>query len=137
MITQLRMLSGRYRVGSLLRHFSATNSGICELCESETEDLPHLLVPRCPKLQNRREALLEFSFSILSKSEEAMNIFDKLMASNEHTKVQFLLDCSVFPEVIHASQKDSKLLSLLFKVTRTWCYSMHRARLKMLNRWCS
>ena len=86
MITQLRMLSGRYRVGSLLRHFSPTNSGICELCESETEDLPHLLVPRCQRLQNRREALLEFSFYIVSKSEEAMNIFDKLMASNEHTK---------------------------------------------------
>ena len=137
MITQLRMLSGRYRVGSLLRHFSPTHSGMCELCESETEDLPHLLVPRCPKLQNRREALLEFSFSVLSKSEEAINIFNKLMASNEHTQVQFLLDCSVFSEVIHASQKDSEILSILFKVTRTWCYSMHRARLKLLNRWCS
>ena len=60
MITQLRMLSGRYRVGSLLRHFSPTNSGICELCESETEDLPHFLVPRCSKLTNRREALQEY-----------------------------------------------------------------------------
>ena len=136
MITQLRMLSGRYRVGSLLRHFSPTNSGICELCESETEDLPHFLVPRCSKLTNRREALQEYSYSVLSKSSEALFIFNKLMSSNEHNQVQFLLDCSVLPEVIHASQKDSKILSLLFKVTRTWCYSMHRARLKMLDRWC-
>ena len=137
MITQLRMLSGRYRVGALLRHFSPANSGICELCQSEIEDLPHLLVPRCQKLKNRKEALLEYSFSVLSKSAVAMNIFNDLMLSNEHMQVQFLLDCSVFPQVIHASQKDSKLLSILFKVTRTWCYSMHRTRLKMLNRWCS
>ena len=57
MITQLRMLSGRYREGTLLRHFSPTNSGICELYESEIKDLQHFLVPRCPTLTNRREAL--------------------------------------------------------------------------------
>ena len=81
---------------------------IYELCESENEDLPRLLVPRSQKLKNRKEALLEFSFSLFSKSAEAMNIFNELMSSNEHTKVQFLLDCSVFPQVIHASQKNSK-----------------------------
>ena len=80
MITQLRMLSGRYRVGSLLRHFSPTNSGICELCESEIEDLPHFLVPRCSKLTNRREALQEYSYFVLSKSSEALFIFNKLMS---------------------------------------------------------
>ena len=88
------------------------------------------------RFMSRREALQEYSYSVLSKSSEALFIFNKLMSSNEHNQVQFLLDCSVLPEVIHASQKDSKILSLLFKVTRTWCYSMHRARLKMLDRWC-
>ena len=45
MVIQLRMLSGRYRVGTLLRHFSPSHSGICELCGLEIEDLAHLLVP--------------------------------------------------------------------------------------------
>ena len=45
MIVQLRMLSGRYRVGTLLKHFSPANSGLCELCNQEVEDLPHLLLP--------------------------------------------------------------------------------------------
>ena len=44
MIVQLRMLSGRYRVGSLLRHFSAEHSGLCELCGREAEDIVHLVV---------------------------------------------------------------------------------------------
>ena len=69
MIVQLRMLSGRYRVGSLLRHFSPAISGCCELCGLELEDLEHLLVPRCPALQEPRRLLLEYMSSLLSKSE--------------------------------------------------------------------
>ena len=59
-IIQSRMLSGRYRVGSLLRHFSPSCSGICELCSAETEDLAHLLLPRCVHLQERRTVLVEY-----------------------------------------------------------------------------
>ena len=39
MVVQLRLLSGRARLGSLTRHFSPGNNGICELCELELEDL--------------------------------------------------------------------------------------------------
>ena len=60
MVVQLRMLSGRYRVGSLLKHFYPSHSGKCELCGTEIEDLPHLLVPRCPQLQERRLLLLVY-----------------------------------------------------------------------------
>ena len=44
MVVQIRMLSGRYRIGTLLRHFSSAISGVCELCNSETKDVNHLLV---------------------------------------------------------------------------------------------
>ena len=59
MVVQLRMLSGRYRVGTLLKHFSPENSGLCELCNQEVEDLPHLLLPRCPLLQERKNILMK------------------------------------------------------------------------------
>ena len=36
MVIKLRMLSGRYRVGSLLRHFIPLHSGLCELCDGKT-----------------------------------------------------------------------------------------------------
>ena len=45
MIVQLRLLSGRARLGSLVKHFAPGNSGLCELCHVEVEDLGHLLVP--------------------------------------------------------------------------------------------
>ena len=135
MIIQLRMLSGRYRVGTLLKHFSPSHSGICELCGLEMEDLTHLLVPRCPALAERGALLLEYSRSVLQKSPVCSSIFEAVLLCNEETRVQFVLDCSVLPLVITAAQHDKEVLSILFKVTRTWCYSLHRTRLKLLGRW--
>ena len=117
MIVQVRMLSGRYRVGTLLRHFSPSNTGICELCDLEVEDNAHLLVPRCTFLQERKLLLIEYSNQILQHHVEALNIFHTIFS------------------VIQAYQKNKLILPALFKVTRTWCYSMHRTRLKMLNPW--
>jgi hypothetical protein len=133
MIIQLRMLSGRYRVGSLLKHFSTGHTGICELCGSEEEDLSHILVPRCPLLHERRNLLLEYSRTVLQQSSTCSTIFEDILPTDNF--VQFILDCSVLPVVIHAAQHDKTILPLLFKISRTWCYSMHRTRLKLLGRW--
>ena len=94
---QLKMLSGRYRVGSLTRHFSADSNGLCELCGTEVEDLVHLLVPRCPLLVDRREALLDFSFSIARKSPLCLPILNTALAGSQEAWVQFVLDCSTSP----------------------------------------
>ena len=135
MIVQLRMLSGRYRVGSLVRRFSSEISGLCELCNLETEDITHLLVPRCLALQDRKAVLIDYGVSLLQQSPIALDIFNEIFFSDESTKVQFILDCSVLPQVIRASQFDKNILALLFRFTRTYCYSLHRTRLKLLNRW--
>ena len=61
----------------------------------------------------------------------ACSIFNKIQQSDDSSWVQFVLDCSVIPEVISAAQKDKSVYTLLFKATRTWCYSLHRTRLKL------
>jgi hypothetical protein len=136
MIVELRMLSGRYRVGSLLRHFSSSISGICELCGLELEDIEHILLPRCPTLQERRRLLLDYFTSVLAQSPICSSIFKCIEERGNSHWVQFVLDCSVIPDVISAAQKDDSVYPLLFKATRTWCYSLHRTRLKLLGRWC-
>ena len=131
-----RMLSGRFRCGSLLQHFSPTCSGICELCDQELEDLPHILLPRCHRLQERRHDLLQFGRNTLSQSPVALSIFERIFSSkDEYTIVQFLLDPSAVPEIIAANQNDKTVLPLMFRVTTTWCYSLNRTRLKLLGRW--
>ena len=112
--TVLRMLSGRFRSGSLLRHFSANISGICELCQTELEDLPHILTPRCPALHQRAAILMKFSNETLTISNSEMYcaarmIFNQFMLSEDDLlKVQFVLDPSVVHEVIVAEQTSTK-----------------------------
>ena len=55
---------------------------------------------------------------------------------NTQEIVQFLLDCTNHPRVICAVQDlGSGILEELFRFTRSWCYSIHKARLKLLGRW--
>ena len=50
--------------------------------------------------------------------------------------MQFIIDCSVLPMVISAYQTNGPLIhSHLYKITRTWCRSLHRDRLKSLGRY--
>ena len=50
---------------------------------------------------------------------------------------QFLLVCSAIPKVqVFTSQKErSVIFNHLFHITRTWVYTLHKARLKILGRW--
>ena len=59
MVVQLRLLSGRARLGSLVKHFSPANDGLCELCQEEEEDISHFLMTRCPMLKERANLLID------------------------------------------------------------------------------
>ena len=123
-----------------LQFYLADNNGMCELCDLELEDLHHFLLPKCPALLSRANILLAYMQEVLKQSEACLIIFgDILQQSRKDCRlwVQFVLDCSVIPQVVQVSQTDKAVLQLLFKVTRTWCYSLHRTRLKLLGRWCT
>ena len=79
MIIQLRMLSGRYRSGSLLKHFSPSISGVCELCLLEEEDISHILLPRCPLLKERGALLIEYSRNFLQNYPNCIEIFEQIL----------------------------------------------------------
>ena len=135
-VVTARMLSGRYRCGSLLRHFSPACSGLCELCGEEQEDLAHILLPRCSLLQERKEFLVQFARDRLAIFPSAITIFERRLLSPETDNfLQFLLDPSAVPEMIIATQSQPEILSSVFRVTTTWCYAMHRTRLKLLGKW--
>jgi hypothetical protein len=76
----------------------------------------------------------------LESSEPCLLILDEMLTGCEDDQelwIQFVLDCSLFPSVIAAAQKEPAVLQLLFRATRIWCYSLHRTRLKLLGRWFS
>ena len=102
---KLLMLSGRYRCGHLTWHWSKTETGHCSLSS------------RCVDVDVRN--LILFHCDTTSPS-----------------FCVFLLDCSCLPDVIMLVQKyGSDILKNIFEVTRTWTFTLHRERLKLLERW--
>ena len=136
---QARMLSGRYRCESLLRHWKKSgSSGTCFLSSScnEIEDVCHIL-QRCVALGPTRIKLVTFTYNMMdSLPIHTKALVQKYCNLSSPFLCQFLLDCSSLPDVISTSQEHGNdVLLHLFRVARTWVYSLHRERLKLRDRW--
>ena len=137
-VIQLKLLSGRYRSDSLLSNFHPSNPATCQLsCDQPNAigDVEHLLI-NCSALSSRRAVLFEYWEKISATSTTHTDIVDSIKNGPPDQLLQFLLDCSVIPKIsklvdIHGED----FLAPLFKMSRTFCYSIHRERLKILNKW--
>ena len=137
---QATFLSGRYKTERLCRHWSENKEGLCMLpsCLGKhlIEDERHILL-ECGFLATTRIRLSQFTINHIKKFPIIKDILLNFTNPENPRYCQFLIDCSSIPEVITLSQKYGQTsLNQLFKVTRTWCYSLHRERLKALGRWC-
>ena len=134
---QARFLSGRYRTEALCSHWSSNKMGLCKLsptCQTP-EDTSHIL-QKCVALDGTREKLIAFTNLYCTSHSVIADIVAKYCRMECRLFVQFLLDCSVLPEVIAAVQiHGQEILSHLFNISRQWVYSLHRDRLKLLGRW--
>ena len=132
------MVSGRYRTEYLCRHWSKNMHGFCLLspsCKSTIEDLPHILL-NCPALQPTRNRMISFTMDFCMKNPPVGQLVLQFLSPYHPLFCQFLLDCSVIPEAIAMTQLlGPETLDFLFHITRTWCYALHRERLKLLGRW--
>ena len=131
---QARMLSGRYRTGRLMRYWSDNTNGFCLLpsCHQEIDDLPHILL-HCPSLQEARDRVMHLWQDHLLAKQEILHICRTYLAASDNEKVQFLLDPSVLPEIIALTQDHGyEVLKTVFYITRTYCFSIHKSRLKLL-----
>ena len=133
---QARMLSGRYRCEKLRRHWSENRSGICELEPCQTEaiigSLEHILLD-CQGLSDCRTAVLSLWAEKLEPHMAIKSIFQKYIILEPEKAVQFIFDPSTFPEVITLIQhKYNEEINLIFYLTRTYCHSLHKTKLKLL-----
>ena len=134
-IQQARLLSGRYRTQYLVSHWSSNLSGHCSApgCENNIETVKHIIID-CVAYNSIRNGLEQLWKS--SGEEVVYNLVCDALTRGDDYLLQFILDCSVLPSVIRAVQAHSKtILEKLFYLTRTWCFSIHRARMKNLGRW--
>ena len=132
-VIQLRMLSGRYRTAMLTRHWSPSRRGTCPVpsCK-EFETLEHLLI-FCPYYEQTRERLKKLWLS--TPNPYILQIATQALTGPVSELVQLLLDASVTPTVISLTQvMGYDILKCIFHLTRTWCYAIHRERVKMQGR---
>ena len=133
-VVQARMLSGRYRTERLRRHWSSNSEGYCLLpsCHQQFDDLTHILLA-CPALQEARDRMEQLWTDHLNDIPHINTVVRDYMSQPDHYKVQLLLDPSVLPKVISLRQEHGDtVLNSIFYLTRTFCYSLHNSRLKML-----
>ena len=130
-LIQLKMLSGRYRIAALTKHWSSDKSGCCPAPECpETETLQHLLLD-CHFYNQTRLKLRRLWES--TSNPTLLMLLLEILGSSPTTQVQFILDASVNPKVILLVQNYGQdILLPLFHLTRTWCYTLHRERMKLL-----
>ena len=140
--TQSHMISGRYRTQSLCSKWSNSDkSGHCPLSKEcaalgQIEDLEHLL-NTCIALQPTREKLHKFTHKYCSDHPNIIGLVSELCNQSSPDFCQFLLDCSAIPKVqVFANQNEnSDIFNHLFHISRTWVYTLHKNRLKILGRW--
>ena len=136
---QAVMVSGRYRTEQLCSNWSSNRSGFCQtpscIDQHIPEDIDHIL-SMCCSLQETRSVLLQFTSKYCQAIPELEHITNILWNPTHPSFCQLLLDCSVLPEVISASQQLGPAVHHhLFRITRTWCYCLHKSRMKLLGRW--
>ena len=137
---QALLLSGRYRTERLCRFWSSNRKGYCLLGQcwdlKLAENIEHFLL-RCDALTDERRRLYLYSINLGNEFPLLQPVLDAYLFTNDDDiKMKFLLDCSSLPMVIRASQLfGDRIYAVLFILTRTWCRSLHRARLRKLGRW--
>ena len=136
---QAVFLTGRYRTERLCRFWSNNRAGICLLdtCKQSeiSETLEHIIV-HCPGLTETRRRLEVFTSKYIAALPLIKQITETYLgATDTKTIMQFLIDCSVLPLVISARQTYGPIIHHhLFRISRTWCRSLHRDRMKALGR---
>ena len=135
-----RMLSGRYITDYRTRHWDRSNpAGNCRLCPHSNVgsaptagDIAHQLL-FCAALAEARARAVKLWTIQLSKKPHLQPLIAAIVASHPNEILAFILDPSSVPGVIRAAQVHGKaVLQDCHHLSRVWCYSNHRRRMKLL-----
>ena len=129
------MLSGRYRTEVLASHWSSNPDGFCQgsQCDKIPETLEHILL-LCPSYDTARQQLHRLWCD--TEDSHVSDIVRYILSESSEVIIQFILDATTHPKVISLVQAYGQTkLQTIFHLTRTWCFTIHKIRLKMLGRW--
>ena len=101
---------------------------------NQLESPEHILLT-CPAYTTTRNNMFNMCMNVSNPI--SFQLVSTIFSSGSHTKImQFLLDCSPLPEVVSCAQMYGEdIYSDLFYLSRTWCFSIHKERMKRLGKW--
>ena len=129
------MLSGRYRTEWLARHWNLSRTGTCRspTCLNLPETLEHLLL-WCPAFNETRTSVIRLWLSC--SNHDIHNIVSQVLHGSPKKLLKFILDPSANPSVISLYQvHGDEIYQLVFHLTRTWCFALHKVRSQKLSIW--
>ena len=138
-LVQLRFLSSQYRCAKLTRFWTPSNTnGLCSfptcLANNQVESPEHILI-FCPAYNTTRLNMVALSLKLANPVSHNLVVIN-LLSKNTAKIMQLLLDCSSLPDVIVSAQNHGDhIFNDIFYVGRTWCFALHRERLKRLGLW--
>ena len=133
-VISARMLSGRYRTDLLSKHWVKENpDGLCRLpgCSGQEGSLHHILLS-CPALADSRAGMIRMWSSFMVCKPALLVVVKEYTIVKEELFMQFLLDPSCLPLVLASSKTDPDILKHCLFLSRTWCFSAHLARSKIM-----
>ena len=136
---QLQFLSSQYKCAQLTRHWSPANpNGLCTSPQcyefNVVESLDHILLS-CPSYNTTRQNMVNLILKLPNPVSHKIAV-THLLSKNTFKIMQMLLDCTTIPEVIRSAQiHGEKVYEDLFYIGRTWCFAIHRERMKRLQLW--
>ena len=134
---QLQFLSSQYKCAQLTRHWSPANpNGLCPQCYefNVVESLDHILL-YCLSYNTTWQNMLNLILKLPNPVSHKIAV-THLLSKNTFKIMQMLLDCTAIPEVIRSAQiHGEKVYEDLFYIGRTWCFAIHRERMKRLHLW--
>ena len=105
-------------------------------CAGVPGTLLHIATGQCVGLSGAREKALNFCTSVVCENGVLLPIIENLSSGDPEHFLSFLLDPCTHPLVISATQNNGYLIrELVCYMTRTWLYTMHKERLKLLGLW--
>ena len=130
---------GQARVEALTKHWDPSNKeGYCQLCHSIAPSLgtmEHMFLGGgCPALVDARLCMLSFFQAYMVARPYLLPVMKVCWGTSNSLSMQFLLDCTVIPEVIIASQENNHpVVSDLCYLGRTYIFKIHQTRRRLLN----
>ena len=91
---------------------------------------------QCPALIYPYPPCMSLLSANQRQTETALPILCSVLEGHSQDLLQFILDASVHPEINTLRQTSAdETLRVVFHLTRTWCFALHKERVKVLGRW--